>query len=64
VHNFSSDGKRILRVFSYNIWFAEIKPLRMQALMAVIAAADADIVCLQEVTHKTREILLQDSFIN
>jgi endonuclease/exonuclease/phosphatase family metal-dependent hydrolase len=36
----------------------------MQALMAVIAAADADIVCLQEVTYKTRDILLQDSFIN
>ena len=31
--------------------------------MAVIAAADADIVCLQEVTYKTREMLLKDAFM-
>lgn len=48
---FNANGKRLVRVLSYNIWFATITQKRMDALLSVIEDADADFVCLQEVTH-------------
>jgi endonuclease/exonuclease/phosphatase family metal-dependent hydrolase len=48
---------------TYNIWFSNITKPRIQALLAVLRDADADYLCLQEVTAKTREVLLNDPFI-
>jgi endonuclease/exonuclease/phosphatase family metal-dependent hydrolase len=52
-----------LRVLSYNIWFEKISETRINALLSVIEDADADIVCLQEVTPTTQAMLLQNKFI-
>ena len=51
----------MVRILTYNIWFENITQERITALLEIIKQADADFVCLQEVTDETRTaIMLSD----
>ena len=50
-----------MRVLTYNIWFENITQERIDGILRVIDEADAEFVCLQEVTDETRSaIMLSD----
>ena len=54
-------GRPLVRVLTYNIWFEHITQERIDCILRIIEKADADFVCLQEVTDETREtIMLSD----
>lgn len=54
-------GNPIVRILTYNIWFENITQERIDCILEIIQKADADFVCLQEVTDETRTaIMLSD----
>ena len=53
-----------LKILTYNIWFDNFNmENRLQALFKIIAEADADIICLQEVTQTFSQALWNNSKI-
>ena len=54
-------GEPMVRILTYNIWFENITQERIDCILEIIKEADADFVCLQEVTDETRSaIMLSD----
>ena len=50
-----------VKILTYNIWFENITQERINCILEIIKKADADFVCLQEVTDETRTaIMLSD----
>ena len=50
-----------VKILTYNIWFEEVVPERLDSVLAIIEEADADFVCLQEMTHPIHDYFLQKS---
>ena len=56
-----AEGNPMVRILTYNIWFENITEERISCILEIIKKADADFVCLQEVTDETRTaIMLSD----
>lgn len=54
----------LLRVLTYNVWFSDFRQKeRAKALFAILEDADADIICLQEVTPCFLTWLRQEPFV-
>ena len=51
-------GEPMVRILTYNIWFENITQERIDCILEVIREADADFVCLQEVTDETRTAIM------
>ena len=51
---FDMAGNPMIRILTYNIWFENITQERIDCILEIIKKADADFVCLQEVTDETR----------
>ena len=50
-----------VKILTYNIWFEEVVPERLDSVLAIIEETDADFVCLQEMTHPIHDYFLQKS---
>ena len=56
----TSRGEPKVKVLTYNIWFEEVRPERLEAVLEIIREADADFVCLQEMTHKIYDYFMKN----
>ena len=57
------DGEPMVKILTYNIWFNFVNDKRMDEILKVILKADADFICLQEVTEASREAILLNPMI-
>ena len=53
----------MVRILTYNIWFENITQERINGILRVIEEADADFVCLQEVTDETRTAIMLSQLV-
>ncbi|PHU24882.1 hypothetical protein BC332_03214 [Capsicum chinense] len=54
---FSTSKSKMLKILTYNVWFADIEMhKRMKALGDLIALHSPDVICLQEVTPEIHDI--------
>ena len=53
----------MVRILTYNIWFENITKERVKSILDVIEEADADFVCLQEVTDQTRTAIMLSNLV-
>ncbi|KAJ8544721.1 hypothetical protein K7X08_017304 [Anisodus acutangulus] len=54
---FSASNSKVLKILTYNVWFADIEmPKRMKALGGLIAMHSPDVICFQEVTPEIYDI--------
>ncbi|KAK4348047.1 hypothetical protein RND71_034386 [Anisodus tanguticus] len=54
---FSARNSKVLKILTYNVWFADIEmPKRMKALGGLIAMHSPDVICFQEVTPEIYDI--------
>ena len=44
----------MVKILTYNIWFEDVCEERIGLIIDIILEADADFVCLQEVTTESR----------
>ena len=63
VRGHTGEGEPILRILTYNIWFNFVTQERMSEILKIIEKADADFVCLQEVTELSRQIILLSKLV-
>ena len=60
-YSMATGGEPMVRILTYNIWFENVTQERIDCILEIIREADADFVCLQEVTDETRTaIMLSD----
>lgn len=52
-----------MRILTYNIWFENISAERINDVIDVICETDAEIVCLQEVTQQTEQMIVESDKI-
>lgn len=58
------DAKTELVLVSYNVWFSSRNQVaRARALFEIMQAADADVICLQEVTPKFLAMLREEGWV-
>lgn len=63
VKTFSSSKSKVLKILTYNVWFAEIEMhKRMKALGDLIALHSPDVICFQEVTPEIYHIFQQSGW--
>lgn len=53
----------MVRILTYNIWFENITQERIDCILKIIEKADADFVCLQEVTDETRTAIMLSNVV-
>ena len=53
-------GEPKVKVLTYNIGFEQVQPERLDAVLKIIEEADADFVCLQEMTHSICEYFMEN----
>ncbi|KAJ8550201.1 hypothetical protein K7X08_033908 [Anisodus acutangulus] len=60
---FSASNSKVLKILTYNVWFADIEmPKRMKALGGLIAMHSPDVICFQEVTPEIYDIFQHTSW--
>lgn len=52
-----------VKILTYNIWFNETVPERLDAVLKIIEDEDADFVCLQEMTHEIWRYFMGNTYI-
>ena len=48
---------------TYNIWFEKVTKERIAEVIRVITEADADFICLQEVTEESRTMIKESNLV-
>merc|ERR1711971_789134 len=56
-------SKPKIRIMTWNIWFDNITQERIDCILNIIAEKDPDVICLQEVTDETRQMILGSDVI-
>ena len=51
--NHSKDDRPLVKILTYNIWFEQLVQERLDAVLEIIQQADADFICLQEMTQQS-----------
>ncbi|XP_059297208.1 uncharacterized protein LOC132050148 [Lycium ferocissimum] len=60
---FSASNSKVLKILTYNVWFADIEMnKRIRALSHLIALHAPDVICFQEVTPEIYDIFQQSSW--
>lgn len=54
----------MVKILTYNIWFNETFDERLDAVLEIIEQADADFICLQEMTQATYAYFMQSAYIS
>lgn len=58
------NGKQSVKILTYNVWFEKVNwENRLKALVSIFEKADADFICLQEVTPDFVSFLEKNSFV-
>lgn len=52
-----------VKVLTYNIWFEQVVHERLDAVLSIIEQADADFICLQEMTKNIYKYFVKSPYI-
>ena len=63
LRRFDNQGRPVVKILTYNIWFENVTEERIGQVLKVIEQADADFVCLQEVTDESRGMIVLSEMI-
>ena len=51
-----------MKILTYNVWFEQTQPERLDAVLKIIEEADADFICLQEMLWSTHEYFMKKDY--